>query len=224
MVTGSNEWGSGCSEQVRRSNERVERAACRGQQVQRTGCDGVTSGWWRAVGRAALQRSRGSGTDKPDLTYREKSGWKRIIIKRFKDQRNPGAAGKRAAESGAVKPNFQPQAYRTELQVGEAVRRLMKGSKAILHDNRGLRADFMRDVVPGMRPNATANTQVSRGFRAKYVTRGQRGLGITPWRRDKACRNTRDKGKPAWWGRRAIDGIDGRRVNVTRAYKGAHPF
>jgi hypothetical protein len=49
------------------------------------------------------------------LTYREKSGWKGVIIKRFKDQRNPGAAGKRAAESGAVKPNFQPQVYRTEL-------------------------------------------------------------------------------------------------------------
>jgi hypothetical protein len=49
------------------------------------------------------------------LTYREKSGWTRVIIKRFKDQRNPGAASRQAAESGAVEPNFQPQAYRTEL-------------------------------------------------------------------------------------------------------------
>jgi hypothetical protein len=51
----------------------------------------------------------------PDLTYRERSGWIRVIMERFEDQRNPGAAGKRAAESGAMEPNFQPQAYRTKL-------------------------------------------------------------------------------------------------------------
>jgi hypothetical protein len=51
----------------------------------------------------------------PDLTYRERSERIRVIMERFQDQRNPGTAGKRAAESGAVEPNFEPQTYRTKL-------------------------------------------------------------------------------------------------------------
>jgi hypothetical protein len=39
----------------------------------------------------------------------------RVIMERFEDQRSPGTAGKQASESGAVEPNFQPQAYKTEL-------------------------------------------------------------------------------------------------------------
>jgi hypothetical protein len=97
-------------------------------------------------------------------------------------------------------------------------------SEAILHHDCGPREDFMRDIVPGMRPNATANIRLSRGFRAKYAIRGQRGPVITPWRRGKVSCSTRDKGKPTAWGGRTIDGIDERRANVTRVYKGAHPF
>jgi hypothetical protein len=68
-----------------------------------------------------------------DLMYRDRSGWIGVIMERFEDQRNPGAAGKRTVESGAVEPNFRPKLYRTKL--GEAVQRVMKVSEAILHDH-----------------------------------------------------------------------------------------
>ncbi|KAJ7805317.1 hypothetical protein B0H14DRAFT_2611488 [Mycena olivaceomarginata] len=102
---------SGYSEQVWRSNERVERAARRGQRVPANGCDGVTSGWGRAVGRggvaaiegAAVRRAGASGIVGGEVGVAIGNGaGPGVIIKRFKDQRNPGTAGKRAAESGAV--------------------------------------------------------------------------------------------------------------------------
>ncbi|KAJ7314202.1 hypothetical protein DFH08DRAFT_821562 [Mycena albidolilacea] len=151
-------------------------------------------GWRRQYGdqRQWDSRQRGWCCNQEQRRVRERSGWIRVIMERFEDQRNPGATGKGAAESGPWNRVSSPG------HTGPSCKS----------------ADFMCDIVPGLLPNATTNTRLSRGFRAEYATRGQRGPVITPWRKGKASCSTRGKGKLAWWGRRAIDGINGRCVDA----------
>ncbi|KAJ7303674.1 hypothetical protein DFH08DRAFT_825768 [Mycena albidolilacea] len=160
-------WGGGAMvrrgservQQMRRSHKQVHRQ-CGGQRGSERGggsavatrsgeapsksggttskSGGVTSDSGGVAGgnkqAAPKQQAGAAGADEPDLKYREKLGWIRVIMERFEDQRNPGAAA----------PGVQDRAV-----------------------------DFMRDIVPGMRPNARANTRVLRGFRPNMRREGK---------------------------------------------------
>ncbi|KAJ7871858.1 hypothetical protein B0H14DRAFT_2570584 [Mycena olivaceomarginata] len=118
----SNERGQGHSERVQRSNEWVGRAmgggsggtASRGSEI--VGREvGVAIG--NGAGPSKGRGPKGRLANVLGIAARKNETLQRtgVIMERFEDQRNPGAAGKRAVESGAVEPNFQPKPYRTEL-------------------------------------------------------------------------------------------------------------
>ncbi|KAJ7307917.1 hypothetical protein DFH08DRAFT_824000 [Mycena albidolilacea] len=104
-VCPSNKWGH--SERVQRSNEWVGRAmgggsggtATRGSEIVGGEVD-VAIGNGAGPGKGRGPKGR-LANDMPDLMYRDRSGWIGVIMGRFEDQRNPGAAGRFYARYGS---------------------------------------------------------------------------------------------------------------------------